>query len=184
MSMLTPTSTILALFDAVKRRDWAGAAALADPQSLEAWYRDERAELAGVIGSLDPQDSKGADPAKTDEILLQNAGVELRLPGTSLLTIGQLASLSARAYLVWLWETLDQMFGRAEPKAPPFEITGETPQNDGTVRVHYRGYLGIGGGMPDSLVTRPAPDGWRYAIVPDLTAPSVAVLLAWRGVSG
>ena len=182
--MQTPSSTIRALFEAVNRRDWAAAAALADPQSLEAWHQDERAELANVLAPLGTEDPKGTDASVVNDILLQSATLELRIPGTSLKTIGQIGSLSAPDYLVRLWETLDQMFGRAEPKAPPFEITGETPQNDGTVRVHYRGYLGIGGGMPDSLVTRPAPDGWRYAIVPDLTAPSVAVLLAWRGVSG
>jgi len=123
-----------------------------------------------------------AETATVDAILVQNANAQLRLPGTPPMTVGAMASLSAPDYVIRLWETLDQLFGRAEPKAPPFEITGETPQNDGTVRVHYRGYLGIGGGMPESLVTRRAPDGWRYVITPDLTTPNFAVLMAWRGV--
>jgi len=181
--MQTPSSTIRALFDAVNRRDWAAAAALADPQSLEAWHQDERAELANVLAPLGTEDPKGTDASVVNDILVQSASVELRIPGTSLKTIGQIGSLSARDYLVRLWETLDQMFGRAEPKAPPFEITGETPQNDGSVRVHYRGYLGIGGGMPESLETRRGPDGWRYVVVPGLTVPNFAILVVWRGVS-
>jgi hypothetical protein len=180
--MPTPSSTIRALVDAVGQRDWTRAASLADPESLEAWHREERAELAHILAPTSPEDPRQADTAAVNEILLQNADVELRLPGASLDTIGQIASLSAREYLVRLWETLDQMFGRAEPKAPPFGITGETPQTDGAVRVHYSGYLGIGGGMPDFLETRPTPDGCRYVIVPDLTAPNFAILLAWRGV--
>jgi len=184
VSMQTPSSTIRALFDAVNRRDWAAAAALTDPQRLEVWHRDERAALAGVLAPLSAEDSNGADASAVNDILLQNASAELLHPTNVVVkTIGQIASLPAGDYLVRLWETLDQMFGRAEPKAPPFEITGETPQNDGSVRVHYRGYLGIGGGMPESLETRRAPDGWRYVVVPELTAPNFAILVAWRGVN-
>ena len=183
VSMQTPRSTIRALFDAVNRRDWAAAAALTDLQGLEVWHRDERAALANVLAPLSPEDSKGTDASAVTDILLQNASAELRIPTNVVVkTIGEIASLPARDYLVRLWETLDHMFGRPEPKAPPFEITGETPQNDGSVRVHYRGYLGIGGGMPESLDTRRAPDGWRCIVVPELTTPSFAILVAWRGV--
>ncbi len=181
--MQTPSATIRALFDAFDRRDWAAAAALADPQSLEAWHQDERAELANLLAPLGTEDPKGTDVSVVNDILVQNANVELRLPATSLKTIGQIGSLSARDFLVRSWETLDEMFGRAEPKTPPFEITGETPQNDGSVRVHYRGYLGMGGGMPDALEMRRGPDGWRYVHIPDLTVPNFAILLVWRGVS-
>jgi len=112
VSMQTPSSTIRALFDAVKRRDWAAAAALTDPQGLDVWHRDERAALANVLAPLTPEDSKGADASAVTDILLQNASAELRTPTNAVVkTIGQLASLPARDYLVRLWETLDRDYG-------------------------------------------------------------------------
>ena len=181
MPQQTPTSTVRALYDAVSRRDWMSAAVLADSESLVAWHRDERASLANLLLSIGPEELHGADTAAVDAILRQNANAALRLPGMSPTTLGTIGSLSARDYLVRLWEVLDEVFGRAEPKAPAFGVVGEETQNDGTVRVQYRGYLGIGGGMPESLELRRAGSGWRYVIIPELTSPNFAVLVGALG---
>ncbi len=170
MPQQTPTSTVRALYDAVRKLDWTSAAALADSESLVAWHRDERASLANLPLPLGPEALDGADTVAVDAILNQSAHVALPLPGGSVTTVGAIGSLTPRAYLIRLWDVHYHLFGRANPKAPEFETIAEVPQKDGSVRVQYRGYLGVGGGMPEPLELRPQEGGWRYVVAPELTS--------------
>jgi len=179
MAQQTPRATVQELYDAVHTQDWMRAAALADTESVTAWYLEERAALATLLLKPGERDHPfdAADTAEVSDILGRHAGAPIQQANIG--TLGALTTLSPADLLKRHFEVMEQLFGPdpATERPVPFRIVDEVQESSDRAYVRYEGYIGMGGGMPEHIEVRRRDDKWFYVLAPEFTTPDFALVI-------